>query len=95
MYDGAGLMKESVSERGGLKQWAEMAREKSIPIIVTETLDGEQMGSLPEGTSLLARHHLAGQGGVERHNKGGVVQLRMSGRHAFGVGLVREWGVQW
>ena len=58
MYDGAGLMKESVSERGGLKQWAEMAREKSIPIIVTETLDGEQMGSLPEGTSLLARERV-------------------------------------
>jgi len=26
------------SERGGPRQWAEMAREKSIPIIVTESL---------------------------------------------------------
>jgi len=25
------------------------------------------MSSLSEGTSLLARHHLAGQGGVELH----------------------------
>ena len=35
--------------------------------------DGELMISLSEGTILLARHHLAGQGGVERDNEGGGV----------------------